>query len=172
MKPIKQTTFGDGGDGSEPGNCFATCVASILELPLSEVPNFITCDDWFEQVNMFLMKYGYSLVIVDINHEYNFIYHSGFLIAAGKAARGLRHCVVYHGSEPVHDPHPDGMFLEEVDRFYLFVSLNPNGEIEVRTCRKCGCTDNDCRQCIEKTGQACYWVEWDLCSACEEGEVE
>ncbi|MEW6485767.1 MAG: hypothetical protein AB1423_14335 [Pseudomonadota bacterium] len=35
-----------------------------------------------------------------------------------------------------------------------------------QTCRVCGCTDNDCSQCIEKTGQPCYWVEEDLCSAC------
>jgi hypothetical protein len=37
---------------------------------------------------------------------------------------------------------------------------------EVGTCRVCGCTDADCRQCIEKTGEPCYWVEDDLCSAC------
>lgn len=35
------------------------------------------------------------------------------------------------------------------------------------TCRVCGCTDDDCRQCIERTGEPCYWVEEDLCSACE-----
>ena len=35
-----------------------------------------------------------------------------------------------------------------------------------RTCRECGCTDNDCKQCIKKTGKACHWVEEDLCSAC------
>lgn len=35
-----------------------------------------------------------------------------------------------------------------------------------RTCRVCGCKDNDCRQCIKKTGQPCTWVENDLCSAC------
>lgn len=41
--------------------------------------------------------------------------------------------------------------------------------MEERTCRVCGCTDNDCRQCIEKTGQPCHWVEADLCSACQPG---
>jgi hypothetical protein len=39
---------------------------------------------------------------------------------------------------------------------------------EERKCRVCGCTDNDCSQCIEKTGQPCHWVEEDLCSACDE----
>ncbi|MEN6421290.1 MAG: hypothetical protein ABFD76_05025 [Smithella sp.] len=33
-------------------------------------------------------------------------------------------------------------------------------------CRVCGCTDDDCSQCIERTGKPCYWVEDDLCSAC------
>lgn len=36
------------------------------------------------------------------------------------------------------------------------------------TCKICGCTDNDCSQCITKTGVPCYWAtaEQDLCSAC------
>jgi len=43
---------------------------------------------------------------------------------------------------------------------------NPEPLDTVRRCRVCGCTDDDCRQCIEKTGEPCYWVEEDLCSAC------
>ena len=38
---------------------------------------------------------------------------------------------------------------------------------EKRKCRVCGCTDDDCRQCVEKTGIPCHWVEDDLCSACK-----
>lgn len=36
------------------------------------------------------------------------------------------------------------------------------------TCVKCGCTDNDCSQCIEKQGKPCYWIDIDhlLCSRC------
>ncbi len=33
-------------------------------------------------------------------------------------------------------------------------------------CRVCGCTEDNCRQCIERTGDACTWMEPDLCSAC------
>jgi hypothetical protein len=33
-------------------------------------------------------------------------------------------------------------------------------------CRVCGCTDDDCSGCVERTGEPCYWVESDLCSAC------
>jgi hypothetical protein len=40
--------------------------------------------------------------------------------------------------------------------------------IEIRECHQCGCTDDDCRQCIEKTGEPCHWVSENLCSACAE----
>jgi len=36
----------------------------------------------------------------------------------------------------------------------------------VRTCRKCGCTQDDCSQCVAKTGAPCHWVGEDKCSAC------
>lgn len=36
----------------------------------------------------------------------------------------------------------------------------------VGRCRECGCTDDDCSGCIERTGQPCSWLEEDLCSAC------
>lgn len=46
-----------------------------------------------------------------------------------------------------------------------------HGSIEdTRECRVCGCTTNDCRQCIAATGSPCHWVEPDLCSACVSGE--
>lgn len=36
----------------------------------------------------------------------------------------------------------------------------------IRKCRVCGCTDDNCQQCIERTGRPCYWVAGNLCSAC------
>lgn len=42
----------------------------------------------------------------------------------------------------------------------------------VATCRVCGCTDLDCRGCIERTGEPCSWVPelatsaGPICSAC------
>jgi hypothetical protein len=57
--------------------------------------------------------------------------------------------------------------LEELEVFIqsLKDTLNPRNKM-IRTCRVCGCTDYDCSQCVEKTGQPCYWVEEDLCSVC------
>ncbi len=43
--------------------------------------------------------------------------------------------------------------------------------IETQACRVCGCTDLDCRCCIERTGMPCSWVEDNLCSACVEREL-
>jgi len=38
------------------------------------------------------------------------------------------------------------------------------------TCKMCGCTDNDCRVCIRRTGAPCHWINdhHTICSACVE----
>lgn len=35
-----------------------------------------------------------------------------------------------------------------------------------RKCRECGCTDEDCSQCVREQGRPCHWVDIDLCSRC------
>lgn len=35
-----------------------------------------------------------------------------------------------------------------------------------QVCKVCGCTDDNCDQCVDASGEACYWVESDLCSRC------
>ncbi len=37
-------------------------------------------------------------------------------------------------------------------------------------CKYCGCTDDNCSGCIERTGEPCYWVAPNVCSACAEKE--
>ena len=40
----------------------------------------------------------------------------------------------------------------------------------VGVCRYCGCTEDDCSECVELTGEPCSWVpgqQFTLCSACE-----
>lgn len=54
--------------------------------------------------------------------------------------------------------------LKEIDT--LIQSPNYVKRMESQTCKVCGCTDYDCSQCIEKTGQPCSWFRDDLCSAC------
>lgn len=63
-------------------------------------------------------------------------------------------------------------FLESCSALELQeLSLLIDAEIQRRSeqvafCRVCGCADLDCKQCIERTGEPCHWVEPDLCSAC------
>lgn len=54
--------------------------------------------------------------------------------------------------------------LKEID--ILIQSNYYAKRMDSQTCKICGCTDYDCRQCIEKTGNPCYWFEKDVCSAC------
>lgn len=36
-----------------------------------------------------------------------------------------------------------------------------------RTCVFCGCTEEDCSQCIEEQGYPCHWISDRVCSRCE-----
>lgn len=46
--------------------------------------------------------------------------------------------------------------------------LNETQSVEIGICHVCGCTDDDCHQCIQRTGQPCAWAnpEHTLCTAC------
>lgn len=44
--------------------------------------------------------------------------------------------------------------------------LGDDQAIMPRSCRVCGCTEEDCTLCIIATSRPCYWAELDLCSAC------
>ena len=39
-------------------------------------------------------------------------------------------------------------------------------ELTKRRCKRCGCTEDNCSVCIERTGGPCLWIGADLCSAC------
>lgn len=53
MKQIYQTIYGTSG------NCWQAVIASMLELELDEVPNFISFEDSFAVQDAFLLKHGY-----------------------------------------------------------------------------------------------------------------
>jgi hypothetical protein len=56
----------------------------------------------------------------------------------------------------------EDLAVEQVDHLDELV----DGPADIAQCRVCGCTDNDCSECVERTGQPCWWVEPDKCSAC------
>lgn len=45
-------------------------------------------------------------------------------------------------------------------------------EDDARACRVCGCREHSACPDPRSPSGTCWWVEWDLCSACEAEEVD
>jgi len=111
--PVDQDLF-----GMPYGNCFAACVASILELPSPRCIANVMWDDtrWFQRFNTWAATKGFQALCHPWNDaaaDYIREHHrDSHIIAAGPAARGFDHCCVYRGLQLVHDPHPDRTGLD------------------------------------------------------------
>jgi hypothetical protein len=130
LKPVDQTLFG------EEGNCRSACVASLLELSISEVPLFIAKGKWSWQQaeDLFLAKHGMQALRQSFfqngNQPYDdvtwgrcyaaadpgrFFILSGISPRKDSQGRTMRHAVVGqadgYGFKVIHDPHPsrDGL---------------------------------------------------------------
>jgi hypothetical protein len=111
MKPVKQDKF-----GPRVGNCFEACIASILEIPLHEVPDF-GGDDVFEaNLARFLAKRNLIYVLVNgpdamesemLAHMFaqGDVYH----VLEGISPRGGPHACVGLNGRLAFDPHGSGM---------------------------------------------------------------
>jgi len=126
MKKIKQTKF-----GPVEGNCFAACIASLLEVDIDEVTIDPHQDKWFDSLQSYLKPKNlfFLEVRIDVAVHYPLYEMNGvYCIMSGKSPRefeghdGVNHCVVgMINSEPgkpviwdaIHDPHPDNTFLKE-----------------------------------------------------------
>lgn len=100
MKPLVQTKVGD------DGNCFATCLSSILELPANKVPDFdagnASDDEFFAAADEFLAKHGLTYRRVPVDGAKP----SGWSTIEGVSPRGGLHACVAYDGKLVHDPHP------------------------------------------------------------------
>jgi hypothetical protein len=109
----------------ENGNCFAACLASILEVPLHVVPEFGGDDVWLDNIQAFLAGFGLYYVQVasdDPIIETAFAHGEVFHTIEGTSPRGGQHAVVGLNGSIVHDPHPEdgtGRGLVEVDTYGL-----------------------------------------------------
>src|SRR5580698_10316009 len=103
MKPVDQTLFR--GEG-EHGNCVPACVASILELPLDQVPHFAALHGpyFMGQMRQWFEDQGMGLCYLNGCTTWPAAVHS---IATGLSPRGtFLHSVVWFGRNMAHDPHP------------------------------------------------------------------
>lgn len=147
MIPVDQTTFSDPERGIR-GGCLQACVASILELPLKDVPHFgqiaqdtnrgdyFVIEDWCVEQGLWPVEFtlkggGFGAPI--------------YCILSGPSPRGIvdksgiaiEHSVVAGAPigraeicKMVHDPHPDRTGLDgPPSRVMYFVAMDPAAAI-------------------------------------------
>lgn len=117
MKPVTQTIVDDGR-----GNCYAACIASLLDLPIDAVPNFVEAEDMHQAAWKWLAERGLRPVRMCFPSlealQSTYFDHPGlYCVLSGESPRrkadgGKKwHAVVGfaagYGVEVVHDPHPD-----------------------------------------------------------------
>ncbi len=113
MTPQKQTIC-----NFTEGNCFAACVASVLDLPLEEVPNFCVAENWMEVFQDWLAARGLAAVTLEWDPDYIRKTHPlALLIVSGPAPSRPKeqHACVYRGTRPLFDPFP---YKGAVDLFF------------------------------------------------------
>ena len=111
MTPLHQTIiYGGTEPGKVRGNCWQTVIASVLDLPLDEVPHFVDVDErfhtenWFEYTWNWLNARGYQLERIPRH-----LYTNEYYFVSGPSPRGnWYHVVIYRNGKMVHDPHPEG----------------------------------------------------------------
>lgn len=114
-----QTKFGDA-----EGNCFAACIASLMELDIADVPDFSQVKDkdnnpihWLDAVDKWLWDRGMRMIVALPEYYPDNCYY----MAWGKSPRGFEHSVLYYNGEMKHDPHPDGTGIVQVVDIAYFV---------------------------------------------------
>jgi len=123
---IHQTTFGDGSDGTEPGNCMSACLASVLDVPLDDVPNFAAKGArYWDEMQRWLHARGLFLFELKVPPDQTPGTPDDLhYIASGVSPRGIRHAVIMREGRLVHDPHPSGTGLTTPpDHFYPIAKL-------------------------------------------------
>lgn len=117
MIPVYQTTTGDAG------NCFAACVASLLELRMADMPTgFRFYDEWFP----WLQARGWGIKTREVAQH---PLPEGYCIVQAASPRGFRsgHAVVAFNGAVCHDPYPNG---EPVSEFWRWSILYPWSEAQ------------------------------------------
>ena len=122
MRETEQTIFEKG-----KGNCFAACVASILEVPVSEVIHFPDgeCAEWRDIVNDWLFARGLFFLDISLPGDMrdSVVKYWGHHIIMGESPRDgdVMHAVVGYKGDIVFDPHPSRDGLNGNDWTYGFL---------------------------------------------------
>ncbi len=140
MTPVTQTMFyePDVEPEKQRGNCVTAVVASLLDLPIEEVPNFVQDeveheDDfdyyWWNCVLRFVKKHNHGVYYVQGRPEQTHFplpEPDEFYLVSGPSPRDPRihHIVIFQNGEMVWDPHPDRTGLLSIDYDHMW-TLRP-----------------------------------------------
>ena len=128
MIPITQTIQHD-PDNNINGNCFSAVLASLLHIPIEDIPVFSSEESWLCQVNHFLQKY--NLCYIQVNGLKEVIrdtcitgmYHE---IGGTTNRADCLHAVVGLDGDQFFDPHPSRLGLKEEVNYGVFIVLDPS----------------------------------------------
>lgn len=134
-----QTYFVGDGTGI-PGNCMQAALASLLDLPLEEVPHFAALPEhgwwdaflgWLSDHNLRITMFAERFDQIDtyrdgmlVSAPYEKAPSEPLLIAVGMSPRGVQHSVVWQNNGMVHDPHPSRAgFVDSPVEFWLLEAV-------------------------------------------------
>lgn len=123
-------------EGKQRGDCFRACIASILEIPIADVPHFVAIEhDWWGEVQRWLAKWDLFALWIRLGDELALGYpaEETYVILNGNSPRGagLKHSVVGRIKdgwtwEVAYDPHESGDgIIGPADSAVLFVPMHP-----------------------------------------------
>lgn len=129
MIPTTQTLLHDPENGVI-GNCLSAVLASLLHLPIEEVPVFTEEKTWAKDMNAWLRQFGLAYIQFDSGFpqtlsDYGIegLHHE----VAGPSPRraDTLHACVGFDCKFVFDPHPSRTGLKSLDTHGVFIALEP-----------------------------------------------
>lgn len=120
-------------DQPNQSQCLRACTASLLEVEIDEIPDFVseTEKDWFLEMQHFLAKRGLCFVHIHLHAKTPWmpLPHHPWAIFIGLSSKGVTHAVVGrcagHEFAIIHDPHPKKRGIDLVESVNFLVPLDP-----------------------------------------------
>lgn len=99
--------------GEENGDCLRAAVASLMKLPLGEVPHFCSRENeakgWVELMQEWFAARGYAVCELQYGDWVHSVLPGAYYLLSGRSPRfpDEYHVVIAQEGQVVHDPHPD-----------------------------------------------------------------